>query len=293
MQPPECARKLWDPNLTWGEVRRSPTRVIRWLMRRFTARWRGLPQVYIAGVKKGGTTSLFHYLIAHPKVLPPFRKEVKFFLYMYRLGPRWYQANFPFRSQLNTHLTLDATPNYLFDPFFAQRVARLNPQAKFIVLLRDPVRRALSHYFQNRRRGLEPLSLSEALRAEEQRLRTDLARHRADPCHPLTLYHRYGYQAEGRYAEQLERLWRYIPRAQTLVLRSETFFANPAAVLAEIGAFLGLEPWSVTFKVYKEGTYSLQEVPAAIRERLRAYFRPHNERLFALLGRDLEWEGFA
>ncbi len=288
----ECSQKFWDPNLTWSEIKRSPLRTLRWLFRRGTALWRGLPQVYIAGVKKGGTTSLFYYLLAHPQILPPFRKEVKFFLYMYTLGLKWYQANFPFQKQLRTHLTLDATPNYLYDPFFAERVNLVNPQAKFIVLLRDPVRRALSHYFQNRQRKLEPLPLAEALRVEEKRLEADLTQHQQDPCHPLTAFHRFGYKAEGRYAEQLERLWRHIPREQTLVLRSEDLFTHPSTVLHQVAVFLGLSPlsWLSSFKAYKKGSYSPREVPSEILRELRIYFRPHNQRLYELLERDMGWE---
>ena len=122
-------------------------------------------------------------------------------------------------------------------------------------------------------------------------MKSDLERLRTDPCHPLTLFHRFGYKATGRYAEQLERLWRYIPRAQTLVIRSEDFFAEPASALRLVGDFLGLEPWQVQFKVYKQGRYSRDEVPLSIERELRAYFRPHNQRLYALLGRDMQWEG--
>ena len=286
-----CPNKPWDPNLTIAEVQRSPHRALRWLYRRLTAAQRGLPQVYIAGVKKGGTTSLFAYLTAHPQVLPPFRKEVKFFLYMYDLGERWYRANFPLQRHLAGRLTVDATPNYLFDPFFAQRLMALNPQARLIVLLRDPVRRTLSHYFQNRARGLEPLPLAEALKAEPRRLAGEVERMRADVCHSPWKYHRFAYVGESLYAEQLERLWEHVPREQTLVLRSEDLFADPGATLREVERFLGLPPWEPeAYPAFKKGQYRLTAEEEAVAERLRAFFRPHNKRLYALLGREMGWD---
>ncbi len=289
-----CPGKPWDPNLLPGEIRRSPRRALSWIYRRMTAPARGLPQVYIAGAKKGGTTSLFYYLLEHPRVLPPFRKEVKFFLYMYDLGLGWYRANFPFRRRLRTHVTLDATPSYLAHPTFGKQWRATNPTAKIIVLLRDPVARTLSHYFQNVHRGLEPLSLEEALEAEEQRLAGEVERILQDPCHDPWRYHRFGYLTESRYIEHLERLWPHVPPEQLLVLRSEDLFQNPAQTLAQVAAFLGLEPWQPReYKIYKKGAYDFAAVSPRVRENLRAYFRPYNQRLYAALGRDMGWEAAA
>ncbi|NPA26274.1 MAG: sulfotransferase domain-containing protein [Chloroflexi bacterium] len=285
---PRCPRRALDPNLTWREFRRSPQRTLKWIYRRLTARWRGLPAFYIAGPKKTGTTSLFWYLLEHPRVLAPFRKEVKFYTYQAYLSPAWYRANFPWERALAQHnaQTLDATPDYFMHPAFPQRMRAVTPQARVIVLLRDPVRRVLSHYFGNCRNRVEPLPLMEALRQEAARIRDVAQRIATDVCQDPFVYHHFGYLTESRYIEHLERLWRFVPREQVLVLRSEDLFTRPEPTLDRIAAFLGLEPWRPKLKVYNKGRYPDDPQVAEAIPWLRAYFRPYNERLYQALG----WE---
>ncbi|HIQ08060.1 MAG TPA: sulfotransferase, partial [Anaerolineaceae bacterium] len=88
----------------------------------------------------------------------------------------------------------------------------------------------------------------------------------------------------------LERLWRYVPREQTLVLRSEDFFAHPREVAHQVAKFLEIEPWETEWQPYNVGQYTLSDMEQSVARELRIYFRPHNQRLYALLGRDLGWE---
>ncbi len=286
-----CPNKPWDPNLLWSEIRRSYRYALEWVYRRLTARWRGLPQVYIIGVKRGGTSSLFWYLLEHPWALPPFRlrKEIKFYIYMYDLGPQWYRAYFPYKSRLRQgYFTLDATPSYFPHPPFPERVMQLTPRARMILLLRNPVIRTISHYFHNRRRGLEPLSLEEALKAEPQRLAGEVEAMERDPCHDPWKYHRFGYLTESRYIEHLERLWQAVPKEQVFILRSEELFQRPEITLRRIADFLGIPPWKPHLRVYNQGVYA-SDVPTRIRHWLEAYFRPYNERLYEALGWEQGW----
>ncbi|HID83840.1 MAG TPA: sulfotransferase [Anaerolineales bacterium] len=289
MRHPKCKDKPWDPNLVMAAVRGNLRRALEWIVRRVTARWRGLPHVYIAGPKKGGTTSLFRYLLAHPRVCAPFRKEIKFYNYHYYLGERWYRANFSRASRGERCLFLDATPDYFMYPCFPVRLMQTTPQAKVIVLLRDPTQRILSHYFHNRRLGIEPFTLAEALALESKRLEKEGALC-DDPCVNPWTYHRYGYVTESKYYVHLERLWRYVPREQTLVLRSEDFFAHPREVAHQVAKFLEIEPWETEWQPYNVGQYTLSDMEQSVARELRIYFRPHNQRLYALLGRDLGWE---
>ncbi len=288
-----CPNRAWDPNLVGYEIRRSPRRALVWVYRRLTAAWRGLPDFYIAGAKKSGTTSLFWYLLEHPRVMAPFRKEIKYYTYQAYLGVEWYRANFPWQKDLRQRnaLTLDATPNYLMHPAFPQRMVRVTPQAKVIVLLRDPVRRVFSHYYHNRRRGMEPLPLRAALEKEDERIRENRARIARDPCVDPSPYLRYGYLTEGRYIEHLERLWAVVPRERVLVLRSEDLFERPQRALEIVARFLGLEPWHPLLKVYNRGAYPNDPEARALVPWLRDYFRPYNQRLYAALGWEVAWEG--
>jgi len=285
-----CPHRAWDPNLTRAEIQRSPKRAIRWLFRRITSPWRGLPSIYIAGARKCGTTSLFYYLVAHPHLLPPFRKEVKFFTFQFYLGTLWYRANFPFVHQLRGRMTLDATATYLMHPWFAQRAYALTPHARVIVLVRNPVKRVLSMYNQNRRRGLESLPLEKVFEREQSLLSGERER-LADPCYSPARFELYGYLWESCYIEHLERLWTFFPPEQVLVLRSEDLFASPQEVMAQVYRFLDLQPFQQTsFRIYNPGHYRVDASLKPAVAWLQEYFAPYNQRLYNALGRDLGWE---
>jgi len=104
---------------------------------------------------------------------------------------------------------------------------------RVIVVLRNPVTRAFSHWNMSRRTGREPLPFRQALEAEAQRLR----------ALPLELAKSFTYIDRGFYTRQLERLWRYFPREQTIVFKSEELLAEHTAVLTKVAGFLGIAPF--------------------------------------------------
>ena len=149
----------WSHRLAWADR--------AW--RRATAPARDLPDFVILGAQRSGTTSLYDWLSDHPAVVPATRKEVHYFDLHYDRGLGWYRAHFPMGH--GAHLTGEATPYLLFHPLAPDRVARdLPPTTRFVVLLRHPVQRAVSHYWHERRMGTESETLAVAVAAEEQRL---------------------------------------------------------------------------------------------------------------------------
>jgi len=262
-----------------------------------TAPFRLLPDYVILGARCCGTTSLQHYLVAHPHVESPLTKEIHFFDDHYARGAGWYRAHFPLalarkaaERQGARLLCGEASPFYLYHPLVPARLHTLLPAARLLVLLRDPVDRAYSHYQQIRREGEEPLSFAEALAAEAERIEPHLARLAAGEPADADVVKRFSYATRGHYAEQLERWLTLFPREQLLVLRSEDLFAAPAAALLRVWAFLGLEPHALPrYPRRNAGRYEERPDPDT-RARLLAYFRPHNRRLAALLGEDFGWE---
>jgi len=128
-----------NPTVENGLLSRKPLRLQAWwALHRLTYFWRAQPDFLIVGVMKGGTTSLFRYLSQHPDVLPPFRKEIKYFDCNYFEGAAWYRAHFPLRQKFTggSKLTGEATPYYIFHPTAHERVASAVPQAKIIIILR-------------------------------------------------------------------------------------------------------------------------------------------------------------
>ena len=271
-----------------------------WPVRRLTAPLRRLPDALILGAQKAGTTTLFHWLAQHPEVASAARKEIHFFDTSYERGLGHYRAHFPtalLRPAFEGaggrgRLLFDATPSYLYAPWIPGRVARDLPHAKHVVLLRDPVERAFSHWRLSRRHGREDLSFDEAILRETERTAASARRAEADGGGRVTSeYWWHSYAARGRYAEQLERWFAAFPRERFLVLESDALREDPASAFADVCRFLGLSPWRpAAFESRNVGGEKDRPSPATV-ERLRAHFRPHDERLAALLGKRLRWMG--
>ncbi len=258
---------------------------LRSLPRRLTAPLRPLPGAVLLGTMKGGTSSLYGYLKAHPDTLPSNRKEVHFFDLNHFRGTRWYRAHFPLAS---SGLAYEASPYYLFHPHVPRRMHALLPGAKLLVLLRDPVSRAWSHFRHEVRAGRETRGFVEAIDAEPREVGADMERLDRNPDGYARHHHRYAYLARGRYAEQLERWFAMYPRDQILVLKSEALFRETEPTFARVLEFLGLPSWRPeSFDTRNVG--GGEALDGAVRARLQSYFQPHNERLAELLGPEFSW----
>jgi hypothetical protein len=263
-----------------------------WL-RRLTIRHRRLPDFIIPGAQKAGTTSLFGWLQQHPQCAPSLKKEVHFFDRHFQRGPNWYRTNFPLclstESDDGEKLSFESSPYYMFDPRVPARAHEVIPDAKVIFLLRDPVKRAYSHYQHSVRRRRETLSFEEAIAAEPTRLAGEEEKLLADTTYQSTPFRHFSYLARGMYAEQLSRWLEYFPMRQLLVIESEQMFCHPRIVYQRIVDFLEIEPWQPTeFGNLNTGRYR-SKMLAETQRRLAAHFAPHNERLFELLGTRFAW----
>lgn len=261
------------------------SRGYRFDIRRLTATMRASPDYIIAGAGKCGTTSMQAYLAAHPLVRAPLGKEVHYFDHNYDQGDCWYRAHFPLARRRRPWLTGEATPYYLCHPGVPNRVAQAVPDARIIVLLRDPVKRAYSQYQMVRDEyRCERLTFEEALRTEEQRLAGECERLASDPSYRSYSHLFFSYKERGRYAEQLERWFTCFGRDRMLVVKSEDLFSRPGEVLADVFAFLKLPAWRPEgLPTYNRGAYD-HPMSEEAREHLRDYFVEHNERLGVLLG---------
>jgi Sulfotransferase domain len=250
--------------------------------RTVTAGKRSWPDFVILGAMRGGTTSLYRWMSTHPGVTPAFKKEVHYFDRDYERGERWYRAHFPLQS--STHVTGEASPYMLFHPLAPERAARdLPADTKLVVLLRDPVERAISHYWHNRELGLwETESLELAIELEPQRLAGTEARVRRGER--VMEHQAFSYVARGEYAGQVRRWFDAVGRDRVLVVESEQLYVDAGAA-NELLAWLGLPPHDSPYpRAY--GAERLDENEALV-VRLREHFEPHNQELFDLLGRQL------
>jgi hypothetical protein len=257
--------------------------------RLITSFLRPLPDFIIIGAMKCGTTTLHHQLREHPQVRAPIRKEIHYFDREFARGPAWYRAHFPSAPTGRDWRTGEASPYYVCHPHVPARMAELLPDVRLIVLFRNPVSRAYSHYRQIQGHGWEPLTFEEALEAEAERIGPELARMEEDPNYYSETHRRYSYLQRGRYAEQLERWLRFFRREQLMIIGTEELRAKPNQIHAEVQQFLGLKPHSVDVsRDHKVAQY--EPMSERTRERLEDYFAPYNRKLYDLVGRNLGWD---
>lgn len=171
------------------------------------------PGIIVVGAQKSGTSALFKMLALHPAIISPEEKELSFFnqdehdaqgldTYLKQLPLR------PLRGQ--GHITLDATPGYLYHPQAAERVFKAFPNAVIVAILRDPVKRAYSDWnmFRQFKDDRKYAHLYDG-RTFEEAMRAELA----------TAPHNAPYLGRGYYAEQLERYFSLFPKGKVLVYR--------------------------------------------------------------------------
>lgn len=266
-----------------------------------TSPLRGAPDFVVIGAKRGGTTSLYNYILEHPSVQPlfPGRQHIKgahYYDSQFARGPGWYRSHFPLeigdrhlvRPAIAPAIAGEASPYYLFHPLAAERLARDFPDVRLIVNLRDPVERAYSHFKERCKHGGEPLSFEAALEAEDDRLRGEHDRIVSEPGYRSAEHENHSYQAQGRYLGMLERWFSFFPREQFHISASEDFYADPDRVVNSVWAFLGLPPRSLQSRK-RHNFIPAEDIQPATREHLQREFAEHNRELERLLGRPLPW----
>ncbi|WP_418595878.1 sulfotransferase family protein [Ponticoccus sp. (in: a-proteobacteria)] len=184
---------------------------------------------FLIGAQKSGTTALFAKLTAHPGIVALPQKELHVFD---RPDPDPARFDRAFAGADPALLWGEATPAYLYWPGAVEALARYNPGARILVILRDPAERALSHWKMQRARGIEPLSFEAAISAVGR------ARVRDGGDREKRLY---SYVERGFYADQIARLLRHFPRDQIAFCRTEDLLRDEAGLLARLFGFLGVE----------------------------------------------------
>lgn len=271
---------------------------LRRLARRNPGRGRLLPDFVIIGAAKAGTTSLYAWLCEHPYVERASAKEIHYFSFHHYRGADWYRHHFPSERRRASFaaehgrpfLTGEGSPTYLPARNAPARMAALIPRAKLIVGLRNPVDRAYSQFHMRRRDGFEPVeSFAAAVALEDGALDGGSARAMAAETDPAALETGRTYLMRGRYAEQLERWMHHFPSEQLHVLTTDQLAADAQGALDALHDFLELPPRRAE-RLDPLFTTQYDPLPPDTRARLTEYFRPHNERLYELLGRDFGWQ---
>jgi hypothetical protein len=266
-----------------------------------TARARMLPTFLIAGAGRCGTTSMYATLSQHPAVGHPFlpgTREVHFFDNKYHRGLAWYQCHFPLRARMERAAraagakdpqAFESGVSYMFHPLAAERVQRDLPGVKLLVLLRDPVERAFSAHANAVSKRCETETFGRAIELEDSRLAGETERILANPSYESPSFRHHAYRSRGQYVDQLERLENLFGRERIHVVDSADFFADPVPCYDQVLEFLGLPNAGYPDFKHLNTRPRPAPLPDSVREALRQYYRPYDERLVKWLGWEPTW----
>lgn len=273
------------------------------------------PTFLVIGSQKAGSTSVHRALRQHPEVFVPGKKELNFFFLdaEYRKGLPWYERLFETDAP-GIKARGEASPGYICHPETPRRIHDALPDVKLVLTVRNPIDRAYSQYWDNRRQLAEPFTWDEAVEPL-------LADHRFVPGDG-----RRGYLSRGVYMPHIERYLALFPREQLLVVVLDDLKADPHAEHRRIFEFVGVDPEievagvqhnpAVTFntpparwlfahpaatrhlprnvrRLLLRGPKAPFRAPpmrAETRATLVEFYRPWNAQLEAFLGRPLGWD---
>ncbi len=242
--------------------------------RAFGSARRALPDFLVIGAQKSGSTSLFNYIALHPKVLPSIQKELFYFNRYWELGEKWYRRYFPFEKKLKDQrmITGEGSTTYLDSLPAAERAHQLLPEAKILVVLRDPTERAISHYYHRKRAGREARQISEVF--NPQTLSDWAAGIRIEEEDRL-------YLDRGCYADQLSRWREFYSKDSILVIEAEDLFQETRQTMDRTYQFLGLSSFALQdSRAFNEGQNRKSGAGEdAVRLLLKEIYGPANQRL--------------
>lgn len=257
------------------------------------------PSFIIPGFIRCGTSSLYSYLNTHPQILPAVDKELHFFGNFSEQGLDYYLAHFPSISNSTNYITGEATPTYLNSPKIAKQIFTLFPKMKFIILLRNPVDRAISSYYHRHQASgeyqLTPNSITETIEKIPSLMNQWFDWLFYEP--PLFLENYQHYINYVLLPDLLGSLYIYhikewmtvFPREQFLILKSEDLFANPSATMKQVYEFLDIPEYQPpAYRNINPNFYSA--IPDRLRYQLVEFFRSYNQQLEEYLGMKFNWE---
>lgn len=243
------------------------------------------PDFIIIGASRCGTTSLYNYLSTHPQALLPTRKELDFFSSQaFRHGKEWYLSHFPALADQPGFITGEATTSYFDLVQVPQELHRHFPQTKLILILRNPIERAISWHYHKARVGAVNCDIEESIYAEMDALKN------AKTFELINL----GYQAPnnllgGLYVYKIMRWLAFFSSDQILILKSEDLYEKPWEIMQQVFCFLGIPDYeSVEYVPHNNLDYP--PISSSLREKMRQFFDLHNQKLEQYLCREFNWQ---
>lgn len=226
------------------------------------------------GAPRCGTTGLHDILKFHPEVSEYRRKELHFWDQNLRY------PELPDRKEIPGYLAQfkklgekcgEITPAYYRVPGLPSLLRELLPDLKILVLLRNPIDGLSSGYRRSVHRGKYPESFEEHVEAFLNGSGSD------------------EFFVRRQYATHLQGWFDAFPRGQMWIVQSEALWRNPAPFVSSLWRFLDVKDLPFSYPK-RRPRRPIHHLPPELRERLARYFRPHNERLYSLLGERYDWD---
>ncbi|XP_067089099.1 heparan sulfate glucosamine 3-O-sulfotransferase 3B1a [Osmerus mordax] len=281
----------------WDEIRSEPRTVEDNAMSSIfnESESKKLPQAIIIGVKKGGTRALLEFLRVHPDIRAV-GAEPHFFDRNYDKGLEWYRDLMP--KTLEGQITMEKTPSYFVTKEVPARIHAMSKDTKLIVVVRDPVTRAISDYTQTRSKKPDIPSF-------ESLTFKNMTAGLIDTSWSAVQI--------GMYAKHLERWLQYFPMEQLLFVSGESLISDPAGEMAHVQDFLGLRR-VVTNKHFhfnptkgfpclkrpegnskphclgKTKGRTHPNIDPDVVQRLRDFYKPFNRKFYQMTGHDFGWD---
>ena len=283
--------------------------------RKITSSFRMLPSFLILGGSRSGNTSLFAYLTEHPNIMPGSLKAFFFFQYFTNNKTSFYRSQFPIKRK--NLITCDSTSSYFVHPLIPARVHKLLPSAKLIVVLRNPVERAYSEFHYTVTLGSELTeNFEDVIKSELKRI--EIGNKKPELKIENTNYNHFAFShlRDGLYVQHLERWLKFFPNEQLLVLHTKDLSTNFDNTLAKTFEFLNLPKYQIENRIEKNkidkirplsgherniyknidsktrtlfNVQNYPEIKSETRKFLQDFFRPHNEKLFKMIGKRFDW----
>jgi len=195
------------------------------------------PNFFVVGAQRSGTTTLYYTFKKHPDIFVSPIKDIQFFYHKISKEKWTKYLNF-FQNATNEKIICDVTTSYLYNKKSPYLIKERIPNPKILIQLRDPVERTISNYKQNKKEQNESLSLKQALKKEEERIKLGFP----------DFFH---YYHASLYYSQVKRFIDVFGKKNVKITIFEEFIKNPEKVLNEIATFLQIDPKGFPQKIKK------------------------------------------
>jgi hypothetical protein len=232
----------------------------------------------LAGTQKGGTTALYSYLKQHNNIQMASVKEVHFFdnEANFKDTIDYSKYHLYFNENEKKEILGEATPIYMYWNQSVERIFNYNKEIKFIIILRNPIDRAYSHWNMERDRNADTMSFHYAIHNEKKRCEETLPfQHRV-----------YSYIDRGFYTKQLKKIWEFFPKKQVLILKNTDLQDRPNETLLKVTNFLNIENFNIVEKRNIHSRNYISKMDVKDREYLKNIFVNEIKELEVLLNWD-------